>query len=79
MFSLFLATTSAQKGTVSGFDPARLDAISARIESYVSERQIAGAVGMIRRNGKTVYFKPFGKASLEPERDMKPDTIFQVM
>ncbi|RYG27097.1 class A beta-lactamase-related serine hydrolase [bacterium] len=62
-----------------GFDPARLAAIPARMRSFVESRQVAGTVVLVQRHGKTVLLDAQGYANLEERRPMKPDTIFQVM
>ncbi|HWD39078.1 MAG TPA: serine hydrolase domain-containing protein [Fimbriimonas sp.] len=62
-----------------GFDRARLAAIPARMREFVQAHQVAGAVVLVKRDGKTVLFDAEGNASLNPDKPMRKDTIFQVM
>jgi CubicO group peptidase (beta-lactamase class C family) len=52
----------------------------ARIDEFlngqVAQGEIPGAVVLIQRHGKPVYFKWFGKRDVDAGIDMTPDTIF---
>ena len=62
-----------------GFDPARLAAIPVRMRAFVAKGEIAGAVVLVQRRGKTILLDAEGLANREANRPMTPDTIFQVM
>ncbi|HNP35763.1 MAG TPA: serine hydrolase domain-containing protein [Woeseiaceae bacterium] len=59
-----------------GFSTARLARVDRGIESAIAEQQIAGAVALIQRHGKTVYFKASGDAG--PGKAMRTDTLFRI-
>jgi CubicO group peptidase (beta-lactamase class C family) len=52
----------------------------ARIDEFlidqVAQGEIPGAIVLIQRRGKPVYFKWFGKRDADAGIDMTPDTIF---
>jgi len=52
----------------------------ARIDEFlngqVAQGEIPGAIVLIQRHGKPVYFKCFGKRDVDAGIDMTPDTIF---
>ena len=52
----------------------------ARIEDFlndqIAQEKIPGAIVLIQRHGKPVYFKWFGKRDVDAGVDMTPDTIF---
>ena len=73
-------------------DPARASAFGpppnaplsleklARIDEFLNDQvaqgEIPGAIVLIQRHGKPVYFKWFGKRDVDAGIDMTPDTIF---
>ena len=46
------------------------------LNDQVAQGEIPGAIVLIQRHGKPVYFKIFGKRESTPESPMTPDTIF---
>jgi CubicO group peptidase (beta-lactamase class C family) len=48
------------------------------MQHYVDENQIAGAVGLVIRNGRVVYERAFGWADKEAGRRMTTDAIFRI-
>jgi hypothetical protein len=48
-----------------GFSPDRLTRMDRLIGEYVEAKKIPGAVALIARNGKIVYYKAFGKDDIE--------------
>ncbi|HMI45774.1 MAG TPA: serine hydrolase domain-containing protein, partial [Gemmatimonadaceae bacterium] len=48
------------------------------MQHYVDENQIAGAVGLVMRNGRVVYERAFGWADKEAGRRMTTDAIFRI-
>lgn len=69
---------SAPAQLVHGFDPARLTRIDSLLERYVSEGRIAGAVGLVLRDGEVVYERAIGWADREAERPMTTDAVFRI-
>jgi len=62
-----------------GFWADRLSYIDNTVETAISEGEIPGAVVLVGRKDRTVYFKAFGNRSLEPKVEpMTKDTIFDV-
>ncbi|WP_315831655.1 serine hydrolase domain-containing protein [Bradyrhizobium prioriisuperbiae] len=62
----------------SSFAPAGLDKISAYFDNEVATDKIPGAVVLIQRRGKPVYFKSFGVRDVATKIPMSPDTIFRI-
>lgn len=62
----------------SGFSPAGLDKISDYFANEVTTGKIPGAVVLIQRRGKPVYFKSFGVRDVATKLPMSPDTIFRI-
>lgn len=60
------------------FSTERLARIDNMIQQYVDSSWIAGAVGLISRDGKTVYLKAFGVSDLESGTEMEKDAIFRI-
>jgi CubicO group peptidase (beta-lactamase class C family) len=54
---------------------ARLDSVLAR---YVREERVAGAVGLVMRDGRVVYERAVGWSDREAERPMTTDAIFRI-
>jgi len=78
--SLFLqaaALPTARPGEV-GLSSERLDRLSRVIQEYVDQGKAAGVVGLIIRNGKVAYLKPFGKLDLTTGVPMPADGIFRI-
>ena len=54
----------------------KLSRIDAFINDQIAQGNIPGAIVLIQRHGKPVYFKCFGKRDVDAGIDMTPDTIF---
>jgi len=61
-----------------GFDPVRLPRLDRVIQDHVDRQQIAGAVVLIKRDGRDAYLKAFGQQDLENHRPMRTDAIFRI-
>lgn len=61
-----------------GMSPERLERIDNMLKNAIDENQIPGAVALIARKGKIVYFKAFGMADNEAKRSLKRDDIFRI-
>jgi CubicO group peptidase (beta-lactamase class C family) len=61
-----------------GFSAERLARVDAMLQSAVADSDIPGAVMLIARNGKIVYWKAFGMADNVAKRQLKRDDIFRI-
>lgn len=59
-------------------DADKLAAISKRMQEFVDEHQISGAVTLVARRGKIVELGAAGEADLATHRPMRPDTMFAI-
>jgi len=60
------------------FDEGRLSQLSARMQQFVSEGQISGAVTLVTARDRVVHLGVVGKSDLSTGREMTPDTIFRI-
>lgn len=60
------------------FDQARLDLIPQRMNQFVQDGQISGAVTLIATPDRVVHVGVVGKADIAAGRDMQADTIFRI-
>lgn len=72
------STWAEAKPEDAGFSPARLVRIDQLLEQSIREELIPGAVALIVRNGKIVYFKAFGYSDVERKTRLKRDDIFRI-
>src|SRR5271170_1657630 len=56
----------------------RLGRIDQLIKEYVDRKWTNGAVALVIRNGKIVYYKSFGYDDLETRKPMEKDGIFRI-
>jgi len=61
-----------------GLSEERLLRIDAMLEEAIELEQIPGAVALVARNGKIVYYKAFGMADNEANRSLQRDDIFRI-
>ncbi len=61
-----------------GLSSERLALIDNMLSSAIEENLIPGAVALIARKGKIVYYKAFGMADNGPNRPLKRDDIFRI-
>ncbi len=61
-----------------GMSEERLARIDVMCEQAVSEGNIPGAVALVARNGKIVYWKAFGMADNQSSRLLNKDDIFRI-
>lgn len=60
------------------FDEGRLAEIPKRMEQFVKEGQISGAVTLVATKDRVAHLAAVGKADLASGRAMEPDAIFRV-
>lgn len=75
--SPLLSETKAGGASVHVSDE-RLARIDALLNNAVAENEIPGAVALVARNGKIIYYKAFGMADNESKRPLKRDDIFRI-
>jgi len=61
-----------------GLSSERLERIGEVFQDYVEEGRIAGAVGMVLRNGKLAYVNAWGMRDLEAGDVMEEDDLFKI-
>lgn len=61
-----------------GMSPERLARIDVMCEKAVSEGNIPGAIALVARHGKIVYWKAFGMADNQNSQPLKKDDIFRI-
>jgi CubicO group peptidase (beta-lactamase class C family) len=62
-----------------GMSSERLERLTSRIDRYISDGQIAGAVTLIAREAQIVHFEAQGYADREAGERMERDDIFVIM
>lgn len=61
-----------------GMSAERLARIDSLLSNAVSKNNIPGAVALVARKGKIVYYKAFGMADNQTSRELKRDDIFRI-
>ncbi|MDP1860855.1 MAG: serine hydrolase domain-containing protein [Gemmatimonadaceae bacterium] len=67
-----------QVTATAGFSPERLLRIDRFMKQYVDDNRIAGAVGLVMRDGRVVYEHAVGWSDKESGRTMAPDAMFRI-
>lgn len=81
---LFLSPSACAEGPVqikpedAGFSQAGLDRITTYLKNEVDTGKIPGAMMLIQRKGKTVYFEQLGLRDVTTRQPMSRDTIFRI-
>ena len=61
-----------------GIDPAALEALADRVQSYLDQDQIVGAELLVIKDRTTVLHRVFGHRDREADVEMTPETIFNI-
>ncbi|MCK5148049.1 beta-lactamase family protein [bacterium] len=61
-----------------GMDKQRLKRIDKMLLNHINKKELAGAVALVGRHGKTAYFKSFGHMNIEANIPMRDDAIFRI-
>ena len=61
-----------------GFSAERLDRLTAELQDYVDEEDVAGLVVLVARGGKVVYEEALGSRDIAAGAPMEMDTIFRI-
>jgi CubicO group peptidase (beta-lactamase class C family) len=78
-FVVATAATLAQPAPAFRNDPAFAAQIPARIQHYIDDKTVAGAVTLVAQGKDILEFEAQGMADIEANRPMRKDTIFQIM
>jgi CubicO group peptidase (beta-lactamase class C family) len=79
VFALWVITArAASVPPQSGFAPAQLKDIPARMQRFVDDRTIAGAVTLVARPGQVVALDAVGFADLTNKTPMRADSLFWI-
>jgi CubicO group peptidase (beta-lactamase class C family) len=62
----------------SGLSAPALRKLDRLIEDSIAAKQLAGAVVLLKRDGKDVYLKPYGMQDIEAGKAMQTDAIFRI-
>jgi CubicO group peptidase (beta-lactamase class C family) len=60
-----------------GLSSEKLGRVTAAVQALVDDEKVAGAITLIARRGKVVYFEATGKRDIESGRPMERDTILR--
>ena len=71
-------STDPTSPEAAGMSSARLDRIRPVMESYVSERGVAGISTMVSRRGRIVHAAQFGFQDTEADIPMSADSVFRI-
>jgi CubicO group peptidase (beta-lactamase class C family) len=61
-----------------GLSSERLERITTKVQQTIDDKRIAGAVTLVARHGKVVYFKSQGSLDREASKPMRNDAIFRI-
>ena len=61
-----------------GLSQQRLDRVTRALRADVERGHLAGAIGVVARNGKIAYWETVGMADKEAGKPMRDDTIFRI-
>jgi len=75
----FGASIQSAKPEQTGFSSERLARIHEMVQRHMDAHDISGAVTLVARNGKIVYFEAHGLADIESKKPMAKDSLFWIM
>ena len=75
---LVLGACGPSAKAASGFDAEALKAIPTRMQSFVSNEVVSGAVTLVARRDEVVSLEAVGYADLEKREPMRPDHLFWI-
>lgn len=61
-----------------GMSSERLERLTRAFQGYVDQKQLAGAVVLVARDGRIAYLRAFGAADVEAGQPMREDAIFRI-
>lgn len=78
LLAAFLLVSRAPAAVPADVDAARLREIPGRLQRFVDDGQIAGAVTLVARHGQVVSLEAVGQADLATGQPMRTDTLFWI-
>jgi CubicO group peptidase (beta-lactamase class C family) len=72
------AVLQEAKPEEAGFSTDRLGRMDRVLQEYVDQKRIPGAVALVSRHGKIVYYKGFGQDDVDAKTPLKRDAIFRI-
>ena len=84
LYLLFVAATAlaqelpTAKPESVGISSERLERIATAVQQSIDDKRIAGAVTLVARRGRVVWFKSQGMMDREARKPMQPDTMFRI-
>lgn len=76
--SAYSQILSLEKPEEVGMSSSRIKRISEMLDSYSTERKIPGAVCLIARKGKIVFYESFGYKDIENNLSMSKEDLFRI-
>ena len=76
--SLFAQLLSEASAESVGMSSERLKRIDVVLQDYVDKKEVAGAVALIVKNGKIIYYKGIGSDDTDTKTPLKKDAIFRI-
>ena len=80
LFPFLLQAQELERATPEevGVSSKRIDRLTSILQSYVDQEKISGAVALVARRNKIIFYEAVGKSDLESNRVMKEDAIFRI-
>ena len=72
------AATAAPVPSALGMDAAKLAEIPKRMQAFVDDGTLAGAVTLVARHGQIASLEAVGRADIAGEKPMRPDSLFWI-
>ncbi len=76
--AILFDSTAAASPAAAGFDPSRLERLSAVLRSDTDNADIPGAVALVVRGGRVAYSEAFGYADRATSKPLQRDSIFRI-
>src|SRR5258708_14938948 len=78
LFSSPAAPPAAPVPSALGMDAAKLAEIPKRMQAFVDDGTLAGAVTLVARHGQIASLEAVGRADVAGEKPMRPDSLFWI-
>src|SRR5690349_187133 len=75
LFLVFTLSVSAANGPATGLDAQKLKEIPKRMQQFVEDKTISGAVTLVARHGQIAELDAIGLADLAEKKPMRPDSL----
>jgi len=78
LLSIAIVAVLARSITAADFDPQKLAAIAPRMQKFVDEGLIAGAVTVVGNNAGIAQYDVVGYQTLEPKQELPRNAVFRI-